>query len=64
LQASRTYGNVPDDAEIWSRAGPAVQSPDAIGLHGRYAVALFAVAMEGSTAGVDAVDKDLQAVMD
>lgn len=60
LQGTRYIAAVPDDKEVWSKGGPAVQSPDAVGLEGRYAVALYGAAKKAKN--LEAVAKDLKAV--
>lgn len=60
LQGIRYATAAPGDEEVWSKGGPAVQSPDAVGLQGRYAVALYGAATKAKT--LEAVAKDLKAV--
>lgn len=59
-QVARNFATPPDDEEVWSKRGPAVQSPDAVGLEGRYAIALYGAASKANT--ISNVEKDLKSV--
>eukprot|EP00884_Botryococcus_braunii_P023585 jgi/Botrbrau1/9910/Bobra.0012s0011.1 len=57
---ARNFATPPDDEETWSKGGPAVQSPDAVGLQGRYAIALYGASSKANN--LSSVEKDLKAV--
>jgi hypothetical protein len=59
-QVARSFATAPDDEETWSKGGPAVQSPDAVGLQGRYAIALYGASSKANN--LSSVEKDLKAV--